>query len=448
MPTIITRGAASARGFGFGGTANVPYWIAAYYSNTGSVNYGPIIINNSNQILSLGQASGTNNGVFVLTSAGALNTQLTQSLYSDIPQYYYKTAFFDSVNNFFHCVGTTNSTGQFAVSKISAASYAFSWTAYFSLSSNAYNASARAVAADSSGNVYAVGQLAQNAPCCVLYGYGSIAKFTSNGTFSWCKLRSRNLSTTDIFNGVVVNSGNAPVAAGSYLDDTGNSVGVIMSFDSAGNEVWSRKFYTGTNNVFFQGVVKDSSDNYYICGYDNTVNRAIIVKYNSSGVIQWQRTVSTVNAYSIAIDSLNNIYVYAYGSSVLYILKYNSSGVIQWQRSFTYNSPLAPLSGIAAIEVLNSDRSVILSAGINSSSLGSGINRVIYKYPSDGSKQGTYAIGSRSVVVSASSLTDAAGSYTDAAAGMTNRTGITLTSGTLTSPTYSAASNSLSVSTI
>lgn len=446
MPTIVTRGAGSARGFGFGGAAAIPYWIAAYYSASSNPNIGPVFLNNSNQIISLGQATGSSNGPLVLSSTGALVNQLSQTTLSDFPYYSAKVSF-DSTNDFFYMAGPGLSN-QIALAKVSASSYAFSWLRYFTTTGSPAYSLGLSCAVDASQNVYVVGQLNQTAACCNSYGYATIGKYNSSGTYQWSKLRSQSLSSADYFFDVVVSSGGSPVVVGKYLEGAGYQAGVIMSFNSAGTELWGRRLSNGTDNITFNAMTKDSSDNYYVCGYNNTLNQSFIVKYNSSGTIQWQRTINSCTAQSITIDSVGDIYIYAAGNSTtFYILKYNSSGVIQWQRQFVYQSTLLRASQIGDIKILNSESSIVLAVIAYQSSLGTGYNRLIYKYPANGSKTGTYAIGSKSVIVSASSLTDAAGSYTDAAANITNRT-VAITTTSPANPTYSAASNSLSLTTI
>ena len=77
-------------------------------------------------------------------------------------------------------------------------------------------------------------------------------------------------------------------------------------------------------------------------------DRMLVIKYNSSGAIQWQKAIQFDNNYSCQgadcdIDSAGNIYVTGQydiieGPGVaLSILKLNSSGVAQWSRRVTGN---------------------------------------------------------------------------------------------------------------
>ena len=106
----------------------------------------------------------------------------------------------------------------------------------------------------------------------------------------------------------------------------------------------------GTGTEYGYGVAYDSSGNVYITGYTNSAgaggNELLIAKYNSSGTIQWQRTLGTGTAYRhddsgrmIAVDSSGNVYVngttnFTGGYDSMMIAKYNSSGTLQWQKTF------------------------------------------------------------------------------------------------------------------
>jgi hypothetical protein len=74
------------------------------------------------------------------------------------------------------------------------------------------------------------------------------------------------------------------------------------------------------------------------------ISNMTVVKYNSSGVIQWAKEIGNSgvndNAYAVAVDSAGNAYMV--GSSILNspaqsaaIVKYNPSGTLLWQRALT-----------------------------------------------------------------------------------------------------------------
>ena len=151
------------------------------------------------------------------------------------------------------------------------------------------------------------------------------------------------------------------------LDSQGNVIvcgkitthkGHVFKYNSQGDFIWGKTLYDVS--IYIRGVVTDSSDNIYVCGSVNDTDggglaswsRALLIKYNSSGVKQWSRQLSNTTdgsdqtAYTVKVDSSDNIYYvgsteHPYqphsGSSTLgrkwaLIAKWNSSGTLQWQR--------------------------------------------------------------------------------------------------------------------
>ena len=71
--------------------------------------------------------------------------------------------------------------------------------------------------------------------------------------------------------------------------------------------------------------------------------KCFTAKFNSSGTIQWQRTLDGSTQHDrgtgIAVDSSGNVYIAGFGawtsgkSYEILIAKYNSSGTLQYQRT-------------------------------------------------------------------------------------------------------------------
>jgi len=219
---------------------------------------------------------------------------------------------------------------------------------------------ARGVATDSSGNVYVVGGTKGN-----LNGISNsgrtdafVIKYLDNGTKQWTK----KLGTwqNDLANGVATDSsGNFYVTGFTYQDLDGNtSAGnadlFVVKYNSSGKKQWTKQLGTSKHDRA-RGVATDSSGNVYVTGDTyggldgNTsagYNDLFVVKYNSSGTKQWTKqlgTSSSDEAYGVATDTSNNVYVTGYteggldgntsaGKADLFVVKYNSSGSKQWTK--------------------------------------------------------------------------------------------------------------------
>jgi len=136
----------------------------------------------------------------------------------------------------------------------------------------------------------------------------------------------------------------------SFSGISAKALGLTSSqFSAVGDGCWINRTYSTTKNVSGTESISDSSGNVYVVGYTGATGGgqtdAYIAKYNSSGVIQWQRILGNASyndtPYSMTVDSSSNIYIVGTSEvtvnlSKILVVKYNSSGTIQWQKSLSY----------------------------------------------------------------------------------------------------------------
>ncbi|GHV88259.1 hypothetical protein AGMMS50267_06190 [Spirochaetia bacterium] len=196
--------------------------------------------------------------------------------------------------------------------------------------------------------------------------------------------------------------------------------------------LWAKSTTAGTNRSTFNSVAKDSAGNIYVVGTQNRVmayeygpgvsvtgtagnENAVLVKYNSSGVALWAKTVtagtSATTFTSVAVDGAGNVYAAGYknsgattyGGSVVVtttayisavLVKYDSSGDVQWAKSVTatdvsqFKSVAVDSTGNVYAAGYQSQtgsydygNSITVAGGI------SGDNAVLVKYNSSGDAQ-------------------------------------------------------------
>jgi hypothetical protein len=199
-----------------------------------------------------------------------------------------------------------------------------------------------------------------------------IQKYNYLETLQWQKSHTgptTAVSQQDYVSKILVdNNYNVYLIGHSYL--ASGYATTIVKYDFAGTLQWQK---TLSNTAATAGPIKsdmstdaafDSNYNLYIIGHTYTLNSpatalAYIIKYDSSGTIQWQRFLSEPNPSSrpndsfsnIKIDNFDNIYVSGYfvqSSSIrnAYLVKYDSEGTLQWQKIFGSPSVLVSPSAL------------------------------------------------------------------------------------------------------
>lgn len=131
-----------------------------------------------------------------------------------------------------------------------------------------------------------------------------------------------------------------------------NSNNSISKLNSAGTVLWTNQLNGTIRNVDF-----DSSGNVYVVGSGSTgsTNISAIVKYNSSGTLQWQRKLTSASAltssangfYSVTTDSSGNVYCGgtdrdSLGNFFPTLIKYDSSGTLLFQKKISFSLSSAP----------------------------------------------------------------------------------------------------------
>lgn len=179
------------------------------------------------------------------------------------------------------------------------------------------------VALDSSGNIYVV--ISEQGFSHVTY----VASYTASGTLRW----QQKLQGCLLKRIVVDSSGNSYVAGYLTYGYPSAEAGLLVKYNSSGSLQWQGRLNDGWSTRF-DGLALDASGNPLVCGYHfvSSYRRFITAKYNSSGTLQFQREISltgdTCSAYAITSDSSSNVYVFGYLGGDLFAVKYNSSGTL------------------------------------------------------------------------------------------------------------------------
>ena len=406
--------------------ANAPaaeaYWIALLGGGGYDIFYG-VAVDSSDNIICVGwtgsDGAGSQDGLIAkYNSAGTL--QWDRTLGGVTADYFYGVAV-DGSDNII-CVGnTTRPSPSFRTDGL-IAKYNSSGTLQWDRKlGGTDNEIFYGVAVDSADNIVCVGRAASD-------GAGNddafIAKYNSSGTLQW----DRTLGGTqdDYFYGVAVDSADNIICVGQNQDNpiTEQNAALIAKYNSSGTLQWDRTLGISADTVeVFWGVAVDSNDNIVCAGHahddDTEQNAALIAKYNSSGTLQWDRTLGGTGTdyfHAVAVDGSDNIICAGKtqsdgaGGDDAFIAKYNSSGTLQWDRTLGGTGT----DYFHAVAVDGSDN--IVCAGYTASDGAGHFDAITFRIISDGTLTGTHGV----FVYEDAVLTDTAVSMTDTAVSLTD----------------------------
>ena len=186
------------------------------------------------------------------------------------------------------------------------------------------------ITVDSSGNVYLAGLNY------ITYSSAGVAKLNSSSDIQWSSYANPGSNSTTYFYGVFVD-GSGNVYTGGVTDSDNNAI--LFKYNSSGVLQWKKSLGTSSSAEYITGIASDSYGNIYAAGYFE--GRPALIKLDSSGNTIWKRKWNQSGRTDgrIVIDSSDNIYVFGWTNAVgqggldFLLLKWNSSGTIQWERT-------------------------------------------------------------------------------------------------------------------
>lgn len=170
-----------------------------------------------------------------------------------------------------------------------------------------------------------------------------IAKLDQGLNIQWVKTLRDTNSYYNFLQNIKIDPSNNIFVSGQ----SGNNI-INLKYDNAGNTLWFRKYNnTQTLNYNHASPVSflDNNQNLYVCdakrevlGDDTT--KTVLLKYNSSGVLQW------ANVYNISTNGTEgprrifsdntNIYIDVNYYNDSYLVKVNTSGQLQWVKTMDH----------------------------------------------------------------------------------------------------------------
>jgi hypothetical protein len=208
-----------------------------------------------------------------------------------------------------------------------------------------WSTTASGVVGDPQGNVYYVGTYLPTSSN--LYSAFAV-KLDSFGNVVWQRTYTNTLNLLTTFGAKPAYSNGYLYL--SVNSGSGNGSG-YLKIDAATGLISAQVLITSVDSIqalAMSSLVVDSADNVYIINTGGT--KLFTLKFNSAGTLQWTRVLTwpvfvfpadanIVIGIDTALDSTNNLYVLGtvkHFSELAYrhalLVKYNSNGVLQWQK--------------------------------------------------------------------------------------------------------------------
>lgn len=189
------------------------------------------------------------------------------------------------------------------------------------------------VTIDSSNCIYVVGFDVSWDSSLKLLKYDSSGVLLFNKHFEGFYINSPKIKT---------DSNNNLYLASSYKNQTSQWKKILVKFNSSGDLQW-QQVWESEDIENISDIAIDSEDNIYIYGFwvsnNHTNHNIFIIKFNSSGSQLWyhilEESSTYINAFDIEIDSDNNCVVsgssiYNQSTGWYWLRCYNISGGLQW----------------------------------------------------------------------------------------------------------------------
>ncbi|MCC6864785.1 MAG: T9SS type A sorting domain-containing protein [Ignavibacteria bacterium] len=221
-----------------------------------------------------------------------------------------------------------------------------------------------ALAIDNSGNIYVTGR--------VDYGTTSAdivtIKYNSSGVQQWFARFNGTANLFDEGRSIKVLSDGSVIVSGKTTSTGSGSDFITIKYNSDGTEAW-KTLYNGTGNTddYIVSLDCDAAGNIYVGGCSIGANSGLdfmVIKYNSSGVMQWQKRYNGAGnggdaVVGLKVDSENNIVAGGFvdmGSAQGYnflVLKYNSSGNLIWEAQYDGTSHFTDIATAMTVDAMN-----------------------------------------------------------------------------------------------
>jgi hypothetical protein len=240
-----------------------------------------------------------------------------------------------------------------------------------------------------------------------------VVKLDSAGNVQWTKTIGG--SSADYANSIIQSSDGGYVVAGwTSSFGAGGYDMYVVKLDSSGSVQWT-KTIGGSSADYANSIIQSSDGGYVVAGGTESFGPGgpyfYVMKLDSSGNVQWNKTIDLGEASSI-IQSSDGGYVVAgwtesfgAGDGDIFVVKLDSSGNVQWTKT------MGGSSNDGAVSIIQSSDGGYVVAGYTYSFGAGGWDIYVVKLDSGGNIVWTKTIGGSNLDVAYSIIQSSDGGY-------------------------------------
>ncbi|OYU83388.1 MAG: hypothetical protein CFE24_11605 [Flavobacterium sp. BFFFF2] len=208
------------------------------------------------------------------------------------------------------------------------------------------------IALDNSGNLYVTGQ-SDVGTATVNFDITTV-KYNAAGAQQWVKTFGGAAQNDDIPSAIAVDAAGSVWVTGTVDTDATTAIVndfLTIKYNTSGVQQWQQTYNAQTaSNDFAKSIAVDASGAVIVAGYAEIIpqKNAVALKYSSAGLVQWTKTVdaegdNSDKPNSLALDASGNVLVAGsvveYGTDKNFALqKINATGNTAWVRTINGTS--------------------------------------------------------------------------------------------------------------
>jgi hypothetical protein len=400
----------------FYGKSNARGWVAIFgnYASSGTEMIGGgITTDSSGNFVITGTFSSNVYGIAKISTTPAVVSQNSYSQFSvyqtSIGQAGTAQPLIDSSGNIWLTSASTSS-GQNFLTKYTSALAVDNTINNVSMSNGNSVIQAKSTASnvsDASGNIYVTYCNNFDAGCCNTADISFAAKYTpSTNTVVWRK---------QLYNdGLIVQDQAIDSSGNLWIVGIGSGDQLIKIVTSTGTKTDQR-----FPNSRPYAVAVDSSGNKYVTNASKITSTYFnLMKINSAGSIVWARKIfSGYGGGTKKVIVGGDGYIYMVGNMAVnnvpdrrgFIVKYDSSGTIQWQRNYYNASPYSSVAtSVGLMGCIYTATGLAIVGQIPKSTTNTSSVCTIALLPLDGSGTGSYTVNGSNITYAAATYTESA----------------------------------------